>query len=488
MSANPGSLSDKRQNRMRVCYPNFCKKYEDLQMGLDIQEGGEHMRTKKYVVAFILAFLFAVLGMPKDVMAATSGSCGTNSTWSYNNGVLTISGKGEVDSRPWREYGDSITKIVIQEGITSIEVMSAFDGYEAVSQVSLPNSLTNIDTYAFYNCTSLQSIIIPKNLTSCGMNCFSGSGLRTVTISEGAKSIPSNLFSHCEKLQTVNFPKSLVEIGNFAFSNCTALESVSIPKGVTKSGTSCFSDSGLKTLTFEEGATVVPGAMFRDCPKLQTIYFPQSIKKIGLEAFSLCPSLQRITLPWYLEEIGFYAFHGCTKLKEITIYQKVKEISDYAFDGVTGLKIYGKPKSTAQTFAKKQGYSFATCKIPALKGITYKKGNLKYKVVNDYIGGKGTVCVTGMVKNASSVTIPKTVKLESYSYKVVKINSKAFYKKGKVKKVTIQSASITSIGKNAFKGINKRAVFKVPKSKYRIYKKMLTSKTGFVKKTMKIKK
>lgn len=447
------------------------------------------MKIKKYVVALVFALL-CVLWMPKEAMAAASGSCGPGSTWSYNNGVLTISGTGVVDSRPWRDYGDYITKIVINEGITSIEVMSAFDGYANVSQVSLPNSLTSIDTWAFYDCTSLQSITIPKNLKSCGLNCFSDSGLKTVTIAEGATIIPSHLFEHCEKLQTVNFPKSLTEVGDFAFSNCTALENVTIPKNVKKSGTSCFSGSGLKTLTFEDGATIVPGSMFRDCPKLQTIHFPQSIKEIGGEAFSLCPSLQSVTLPWYLEKIGFYSFNGCTGLKKITIYQKCTKINNYAFglDDIKGLKIYGKAKSTAQTFAKKHGYSFSSCKVPALKGITYTKGNLKYTVVKDYISGKGTVCVTGMAKNSSSVTIPKTVKLESYQYKVVKINSKAFYKKNKVKKVTIQSTTITSIGKNAFKGINKKAVFKVPKSKYTVYKKLLTSKTGFTKKTMKIKK
>ena len=124
----------------------------------------------------------------------------------------------------------------------------------------------------------------------------------------------------------------------------------------------------------------------------------------------------------------------------------------------------------------------------AKKGVTYKSGNLKYKLVKKGFDGTGTVMVTGMVKQKSSVTIPKTVKIKGQTYKVVKINSKAFYKKSKLKKITIQSTTITSIGKNAFKGINKKAVIKVPKSKYSKYKKLLTSKTGFAKKTMKIKK
>ncbi len=124
----------------------------------------------------------------------------------------------------------------------------------------------------------------------------------------------------------------------------------------------------------------------------------------------------------------------------------------------------------------------------AKKGVTYKVNNLKYKVVKTGFDGKGTVAVTGIVKQKASVTIPKTVKIKGHEYKIVKIASKAFYKKSKIKNITIKATTITSIGKNAIKGINKKAKIYVPKSKYTKYKKMLTAKTGFAKKTMKIKK
>ena len=57
-----------------------------------------------------------------------------------------------------------------------------------------------------------------------------------------------------------------------------------------------------------------------------------------------------------------------------------------------------------------------------------------------------------------------------------------------MKKITIKATGIQSIGKDAFKSINPKATFSVPKKSYSKYKKMLTKKTGFVKKTMKIKK
>ena len=64
-----------------------------------------------------------------DEPAATgSGTCGDNLTWTLENGVLTISGTGEMwdfissfgypSSAPW-EWGDCRT-IVLEEGITRI--------------------------------------------------------------------------------------------------------------------------------------------------------------------------------------------------------------------------------------------------------------------------------------------------------------------------------------------------------------------------------
>lgn len=121
------------------------------------------------------------------------------------------------------------------------------------------------------------------------------------------------------------------------------------------------------------------------------------------------------------------------------------------------------------------------------KGTTYKAGNLKYKVVTLGLNGTGTVMVTGVVKEKSSVTIPKTVKIKGHKYKVVKINKNAFKGKSKINKIIIKSTYLTAVGKNAIKGINKKATIKVPKSKLVSYKKLFKSSTGY-KKTMKIKK
>jgi len=123
----------------------------------------------------------------------------------------------------------------------------------------------------------------------------------------------------------------------------------------------------------------------------------------------------------------------------------------------------------------------------AKKGVTYTVDGLKYKLVKAGFDKTGTVMITGLEKQANTVTIPKTVHIDGQDYSIVKINKKAFYKMSAIKKFVIKSTTIKSIGKNAFKGIDKKAKFKVPEKLKKQYKKMLSAKTGFAKKTMKIK-
>lgn len=108
-----------------------------------------------------------------------------------------------------------------------------------------------------------------------------------------------------------------------------------------------------------------------------------------------------------------------------------------------------------------------------------------------------------------SVTVPATVKIDGQTFKVTGIEAKAFKNNKKLKsvsigknvkkigkeafsgckklsKVTIKGTALKSIGRNTFKNINKKAVFKVPRKKMKQYKKLLGSKTGY-KKTMKLK-
>lgn len=161
-----------------------------------------------------------------------------------------------------------------------------------------------------------------------------------------------------------------------------------------------------------------------------------------------------------------------------------------------------------------QGSENNDTQLPA-KGttVTDKKTNARYKVTASDKNGATVEYVKPLSKTAKTLVVPATVDVNGVTCKVTSIkkgafknNTKltkitigsniktigadAFYGCKKLKTITVKTTKLTkkSMGSNAFKGIKSNATFKVPKSKLSAYKKVFTSKVGFVKKTMKIKK
>ncbi|MCI9516677.1 MAG: leucine-rich repeat protein [Lachnospiraceae bacterium] len=125
----------------------------------------------------------------------------------------------------------------------------------------------------------------------------------------------------------------------------------------------------------------------------------------------------------------------------------------------------------------------------------YKTKTLEYKVTASSDKVK-TVSVQNLKNSkAKAITVPATIKIGKYTYKVTEIAPKAFRKKvklasvtigtnvrkigknafegcKKLKKVTIKSKVLKSVGKQALKGIYKKAKVSVPKKQYKAYVKL----------------
>ena len=87
-----------------------------------------------------------------------------------------------------------------------------------LTSVTIPNSVTSIEDYAFYRCSSLTSVTIPNSVTSIGTCAFRGcSGLTSVTIPNSVTSIGSSAFKYCSGLTSVTIPNSVTSIGESAF-------------------------------------------------------------------------------------------------------------------------------------------------------------------------------------------------------------------------------------------------------------------------------
>ena len=181
----------------------------------------------KYKKSSLAVFLTAVMAacvlclLPLSVFAAEtdSGTCGPNLTWTYNDGVLTISGTGEMSfeaDMPWA--GKAIRQLIIEEGVTSL-CKSAFNGFfdqtpMTFTSVILPESLSYIGPAAFYF-APLTRIVLPSNV-EIDSGAFYGSSLQTAVYQIGTTTIGDGL-EHCDVLTELFIPSSVKTIYSDSF-------------------------------------------------------------------------------------------------------------------------------------------------------------------------------------------------------------------------------------------------------------------------------
>ncbi len=164
----------------------------------------------------------------------SSGTCGENATWAFDEetGTLTISGTGDMDNwvypayAPWYSLRENIKSVIIEDGITNIGE-SAFFACNNITSVTFGKDVVAIEGNAFGRCESLASITIPETVTKIGLGAFgSCTSLKDIVIPDGVTSIEMSTFSNCTALETVSIPESVTNIGKFAFDSCTALTDV----------------------------------------------------------------------------------------------------------------------------------------------------------------------------------------------------------------------------------------------------------------------
>ena len=251
-----------------------------------------------------------------------------NLTWKlYADGTLNISGAGAMkdydydnNPSPASQKKDSVKKVVIEDGVTSIG-NSAFFYCTSLTSITIPNSVTSIEPYAFYNCNSLTSITIPNSVTSIGNFAFSDcSSLTSITIPDSVTSIGNYAFAYCEGLTSITIPDSVTSIGAYAFSYCSSLTSITIPDSVTSIGNGAFDNcSSLTSITISDRVTSIKPYAFSKCSSLTSITIPNSVTSIENFAFSKCSSLTNITIPDSVTSIGSSAFNGCSSLQTISL-------------------------------------------------------------------------------------------------------------------------------------------------------------------------
>ncbi len=119
-----------------------------------------------------------------------------------------------------------IESITVPESVTMLN-SSAFEDCVKLSSVTLPDTLETVKQYAFWNCESLTDITIPQSVTTMEWRIFEECDkLENAVILAQISVLPVRTFQNCYALKSVTLPETLTKVDTEAFKNCTALESV----------------------------------------------------------------------------------------------------------------------------------------------------------------------------------------------------------------------------------------------------------------------
>ena len=227
-----------------------------------------------------------------------------------------------------------LTSLTIKGVATSIGAV-AFSTCTSLTSLSLVGSFQTIGEHAFASCNSLTSLSLTGDVQKIGDYAFvTCNSLTSLSLTGDIQEIGDYAFYSCPSLKTVTLPKSPTSIGSHAFDSCTilgSLGSIEIPGTVTEIGDFAFNNSGLTSVTIDEGVKSTGAYMFYECGNLTTVTLPESLTTIANGSFAFCPNLNHVNIPARVTCIGDGAFSNCTSLSEITLRDGLKTIDADAF-------------------------------------------------------------------------------------------------------------------------------------------------------------
>lgn len=276
-----------------------------------------------------------------------------------------------------------------------------------VVTVNMPSTIKTIGDCAFQNCPRFckgKTLTLPANLTSIGMEAFSGGLMTGVVIPSTVKTIGEAAFEG-SSLKSVTFetPKTGLTIAEFAFKNCKALTAVALPSKLTSAGQAVFSGcTALTTVTIPASLKTIPSLAFEKCTALTSVTIASGVEGIGWAAFSGCglkgialpntikkleqqafqsSALTAITIPGSITSIPWCAFSNCASLTTVNLPSTLKDIASGAFFDCPSLMnircdATTPPDCSGEAVFSQESYVGAKLILPAASLVAYSKAEV----------------------------------------------------------------------------------------------------------------
>ncbi|MBQ6189233.1 MAG: leucine-rich repeat protein [Bacteroidaceae bacterium] len=262
-------------------------------------------------------------------------------------------------------YMTSLQRLILPKDVTKINSY-AFSDCPQLTEVIIPDAVESIGSYAFsYNRSSsynnkITSLTLPSKLKQINTYTFRNMDyLQSIVIPDSVTSIGQYAFYDCDALRTVIMGNKVTSIGTYAFNSCDKLYSINLSEALDTLGTYVFTSCANLTepITIPATLRTIPEQAFYGCQKLKGVIFNEGLITIKTSAFNDCDALTEIVLPESLNEIQSYSFAYCNSLTKITLPTAMKAIGQYAFYSCYKLTDITMP----ETLNSMNTYVFANC-------------------------------------------------------------------------------------------------------------------------------
>ncbi|MGJ8637930.1 MAG: leucine-rich repeat domain-containing protein [Opitutaceae bacterium] len=338
------------------------------------------------------------------------------------------------------QYGN-LTYEVNGETVEITNCVQSTSGELVIPEFIEAKPVTSIKEHAFQFCTNLNGIIVPDSVIDIGRFAFADcSSLDSITLPSDLSTIPAHCFNRCSNLISLEIPNGVVEIGEYAFSNCLSLTSVILPSDLNSIGIGAFYRCyGLDSITLPYSLTTIGDGAFGLCSNLVSITIPSNVSYIGYSAFHFCSNMTSFNVdlanPSYSSDDGVllnklqttliqcpasksgpylipsnvltiaeYAFYECSSITDVGIPNGVSTIGFSAFGDCNGLTSIDIPGSVIYI----DGNNFRSCE--ALTSIEVDLSNTAYSSVDGVLFNKSQTkliqCPSGKV---GTYAIPESV-------------------------------------------------------------------------------
>lgn len=247
-------------------------------------------------------------------------------------------------------YGASDNTHCIPDSLLRVKITAtsipdnAFMYCKQLKTIEIPNAEI-IGSNAFYDCSSLENLVLSENLTTIQAYAFKDCyALSSIDLPSFVTSLGDYAFSGCQQLKKIELPSSVETVGQSAFDGCSNIEEMTLPKiynnnayggayfnylfGGYNENASDYVPQSLKKVTVS--ASEIPTYAFYGCRYIEEINVENATSIEGF-AFSTCNSLKKLSLPNSLTNIDIYAFYDCSSLRTLTLPSSLSHIGDDAF-------------------------------------------------------------------------------------------------------------------------------------------------------------